>query len=219
MSDGFKRFAFDREFAADGTVLRDGDKVKRVFTEAEAQELADAAAEQARHSEEAQAAAAVADAMRQISGRMQAVIARLDAESEALREDATRLAIAAARAIAGEALQAYGEDTITACAREALDDLRAEPRIAVRVAPHLADAIAERLYAEAEKLGLEGAVLVRADEEVAAGDCVLEWRSGAVERTAADIETRIADAVRKWLAHPPADEQTDADQAGGHAAA
>jgi flagellar assembly protein FliH len=206
-----KPFAFDREFAADGTVLRDGDTIRRVLTEDEAQALAESAAEQARQTEEAQAARASAEALRQVSAKLQALLARLDAESEALREDAARLAVAAASAIAGKALEQYGADTIEACAKEALADLRAEPRIAVRVAPNLADVIAERLYAFAEAEGFDGAVVVRADDEIAAGDCVLEWRAGAVERTAAEIETRIAEAVNTWLANPDAGE----DEADG----
>ena len=210
MSKTAKPFAFEREFAPDGTVLREGETIRRVLTEAEAQALAESAAEQARITEEAEAARASAEALRLVSAKLQTLLARLDAESETLREDAARLAVAAAGAIAGKALERYGADTIEACAQEALADLRAEPRIAVRVAPGLADPIAERLYAFAEAEGLEGAIVVRADEEIAAGDCVLEWRAGAVERTAADIETRIAEAVNNWLANPDAGED-DAD--------
>jgi flagellar assembly protein FliH len=221
MSDAFKPFAFDREFAADGTVLRDGEKIKKVLTEAEAKALATAAADEARRSEEAQAANAAADALRQVAAKLQALHARLDQESEALREDAARLALAAARAIAGAALDQYGAQTVEACVTEALADLRAEPRIAVRVAPHLADPLAERLYAFAEAEGLEGAVIVRADEDVSGGDCVIEWRAGAIERSASEIEARIAEAVGKWLADPHAEAGSDgaADTASGGQAA
>lgn len=213
MSDAFKPFAFDREFAADGTVLRDGSRIRKVLTEGEAQAMAEEAAHEARQSEEAAAARISADALRQFTGQLQALYARLDTESEALREDAVRLAMAAARAIAGEALRHYGADTIEACVKEALCDLRAEPRIAVRVAPHLADTLAERLYSFAESEGMDGAVIVRADDEVGAGDCVLEWRSGAIERTQTDIEARISEVIGKWMAEPGTD-QTRADGTG-----
>ncbi|MFP4519868.1 MAG: hypothetical protein ACLFQ5_10465 [Oceanicaulis sp.] len=218
MSNTFKRFAFDREFAEDGTVLRDGERIKRVLTEAEARAMADAAAGEARRSEEAAAARESADALKQVSGKLQALIARLDAESEALRHDAARLAIAAARAVAGAALDQYGADTIEACVKQALADLRTEPRIAVRVAPHLADPLAERLYQLAEAEGFDGAVVVRADDEVGAGDCVIEWRSGAVERTTADIEARIQAAVETWLARPAAERDAPGEAGGGAAA-
>jgi flagellar assembly protein FliH len=213
MSNNAKPFAFDREFAPDGTVLRDGQTIRRVLTEEEAQAMAASAAEQARASEEAEAARASAEALRQVNAKLQALIAQLNAESEALREDAARLAVAAARAIAGQALEQYGADTIEACAKDALTDLRAEPRIAVRVAPGLADVIAERLYAFAEAEGLDGAVVVRADDEIAGGDCVLEWRAGTVERTASDIEARIAEVVSNWLANPDRDTAPDTETA------
>jgi len=223
MTNTFRRFAFDREFAADGTVLRDGDKIKRMLTEAEAAVLADEAASAARNSEEAHAAREAAAALQQVAGKLQAMIARLDAESEALRHDAARLAVVAARAIAGAALNQYGVETIENCVRDALSDLRAEPRIAIRVAPHLADTLAERIYEIAERDGFDGAVVVRADQEAIPGDCVIEWRAGTVERTAADIEQRIADAVENWLARPEEDRDAAAPEqetgTGGGAAA
>ncbi len=209
MTSKARPFAFDREFAADGTVLRDGEKIRRVLTEDEAQAMAASAAEQAKNTEEAEAARASADALRQVAGKLQALLAQLNAESEALREDAARLAVAAATAIAGKALEQYGADTIESCVKEALTDLRAEPRIAIRVAPHLADPIGERIYAWAEAEGFEGAVVVRADEDVHAGDCVLEWRSGTVERTASDIQTKIAEVVEHWLASPDTETRTN----------
>lgn len=202
MTSKARPFAFDREFAADGTVLREGEKIRRVLTEDEAQAMAASAAEQARASEEAEAARASADALRQVSGKLQLLIAQLQTESEQLREDAARLAIAAAGAIAGKALEQYGTETIEACIKEALGDLRTEPRIAVRVAPHLADAIGERLYDWAEAEGFDGAVVVRADDEVSSGDCTLEWRSGSVERTASEIQAHIREVVESWLANP-----------------
>ncbi len=210
MTTSFRRFAFDREYAADGTVLRDGERVRRIFTEDEARAMADAAASQAAASDAQKAA----DTLRQISGRMQAVLARMDAESEAMRADAVGLALAAARTIAGAALERYGADTIEACAREALADLRAEPRLTVRVAPELVEEIAARLDGEAARLGFEGAVIVRADEEVSAGDVVLEWRAGAVERTAGDIQARLEDTARKWLAAPAGDNSAASSDAG-----
>lgn len=219
MSQAYKPFAFDRVFAEDGTVLRDGESVKRMLTLEEAEAKAEAAADQARRSEDAAASKEAAEALKQLTGRMQAVLSRMDTESTALREDAARLAAAAAARIAGKALEQYGEEAIVDCVREALIDLRAEPRIAVRVAPHLADPIADRLYQEAERMGFEGAVVVRADEEVAGGDCVLEWRAGVIERTAADIETRIGEAVEKWLARPAETETDSASGTAGGAAA
>ncbi|KAA5802177.1 hypothetical protein F1654_10060 [Alkalicaulis satelles] len=222
MTSHFTRFAFDREYAPDGTVLRDGEKVRRVFTEDEARSLADAAAREAAASEESRSAAAAAEALRQIAGRMQAVLARMDAESEALREDAVRLALTAAGVIAGAALERFGADTVEACVRDAMAELRAEPRLAVRVAPALADSMAERLYEQAQLMGFEGAVIVRADAEAAPGDVVLEWRAGAIERTASDIAARLQAAAEKWLAAPAGEGAADAagseSETGGEAA-
>ncbi len=208
MSTRLPPFGFDRVFAKDGTVLRDGERIRRMLTLSEAEEQAQAAAAAALNSETAEAARQTAEAVKVLCARIQTIIARMDAESAAMRADAARLALAAAQQIAGAALDRFGEDTVLECASSIMDDLRAEPRLAVRVAPHLADPIAERLYAEAERRGFEGAVVVRADEEVPSGDCVLEWRAGSVERTATDIEARISEMVERWL--------TSAGEANAH---
>ncbi|MEO1040515.1 MAG: FliH/SctL family protein [Pseudomonadota bacterium] len=207
MSTTHKPFQFSRVFAEDGTVLRD-ETIKRILTREEADAHAAEAAATARHEVESETSRAAAEALSALAGRMQAVIARMDEESAAMRADAARLACAAARVIAGEALKQYGADTIEACALEALHDLRAEPRLAVRVAPELVENIADRLQHEAERLGFEGAVIVRGDEEVVSGDVVLEWRAGAIERSAAEIEARIAETVEKWLARPSEDAES-----------
>ena len=51
MTDGFRKFDFDREFAPDGRILREGDTFKRVYTEEEMQMVAEQAAEAARQVE------------------------------------------------------------------------------------------------------------------------------------------------------------------------
>ncbi len=205
MSTRHTPFGFDRVFAADGTVLRDGERVKRMLTLAEAEEQAEAAARQALQGETAEAARQTAEAVKVLSARIQTILVRMDTESAAMRADAARLALSAARQIAGAALERFGDEAVLECAGSIMDDLRAEPRIAIRVAPQLADAVADQLQAVAELKGFEGALVIRGDEEVAVGDCVLEWRAGSVERSASDIETRIGDIIERWLAAPAED--------------
>ena len=209
-------FGFDRVFAKDGTVLRDGERVKRMLTLAEAEEQAKAAADAALGSETAEAARQTAEAAKVLCARIQTILVRMDEESALMRADAARLALAAARQIAGAALDRFGEATIIDCASSIMDDLRAEPRVAVRVAPHLAEAVSEALSAEAEMRGFEGAMIVRADEEVAVGDCVLEWRAGSVERTASDIEARIGEIIERWLAAPAEQAASSAEPPAQH---
>lgn len=194
-------YAFDREFAPDGTILREGEHIKRLLTEDEARAIAECEVEMALAGEQAEAARETVSILKQLSARLQAIISRLDSESNDMREDAVRLAMATARTIASHALDQYGAETIESCVREALLDLRTEPRISIRVAPNLADTLAERIYEFAKREGLDNQIVVRADDEVAGGDCVLEWRTGAIERTQSDIEARIGEAVAKWLTH------------------
>jgi phosphoribulokinase len=65
VTDGFRKFDFDREFAPDGRILREGDTFKRVYTEEEMQMVAEQAAEAARQVAEIEAQEAAAEAAAQ----------------------------------------------------------------------------------------------------------------------------------------------------------
>ena len=112
MSTRHTPFGFDRVFAADGTVLRDGERVKRMLTLSEAQEQAEAAARQALQGETAEAARQTAEAVKVLSARIQTILVRMDTESAAMRADAARLALSAARQIAGAALERFGDEAV-----------------------------------------------------------------------------------------------------------
>jgi len=92
VTEGFRKFDFDREFAPDGRILREGDTFKRVYTEDEMQMVAEQAAEAARQVAEIEAQEAAAEAAGQVVHQVAGLLGRLQAESEAMRQDAARLA-------------------------------------------------------------------------------------------------------------------------------
>jgi len=200
------KFDFDTEFDENGQILREGESYKRFFT----QEDVDAArmwgVEEGREMEEGRCA----QSLQAIASQMQLILARLAHESDALRQEAAGLAIAAARKIAGKALEAYPLETIEEVAREAVQDLRSEPRLSVRCAPDLVEMLAERLETTARDAGFEGAIRVRGEDGMAGADVRLEWGSGAIQRSADEIDARLNDVVARWLeATPDEDDSTD----------
>ncbi|WP_019962269.1 FliH/SctL family protein [Woodsholea maritima] len=219
MAERYEKFSFDREYAADGTILRDNTGIKKILTIEEADAQAQAAAQAALHGEEAKAAHARADALRHIDGRLQILLSRLHQESESLRHEAVELALITAQVIADKALEQFGEESVRQCIEEALGDLRGEPRVTIRLNPIYVDALAPEIEQMAKHIGYEGAIHVRGDDDMAVGDCVLEWRNGAIERTRQDILTQIQGAAEKWLATPSSApdhaEDPDFDQASG----
>jgi flagellar assembly protein FliH len=207
------KFDFDTEFDHDGQILRDGESYKRFFTQDDIDSARMWGVEEGREMEEGRCA----QSLQAIASQMQLILARLAHESDALRQEAAGLAMAAASKIAGEALNAYPIDTIEQLAAEAVQDLRDEPRLSVRCAPELVEDLAERLERTARDLGFEGAIRVRGNAEMSGADVRLEWATGAIERSAEDIDARLGEVVARWLA-AASQEETATDAAAGPAA-
>lgn len=95
------KFDFDTEFDENGEILREGESYKRFFTQDDVDAARMWGVEEGREMEEGRCA----DALQAVASQMQLILARLAGESEALRQSAAMLAIAAARKIAGAALE------------------------------------------------------------------------------------------------------------------
>tara|TARA_R110002096_G_scaffold24454_13_gene77208 strand:+ start:713 stop:1408 length:696 start_codon:yes stop_codon:yes gene_type:complete len=208
MTERSHKFAFDTVFSADGEVLRDGERVKRILTVEEAEAMREAGFQDGQASETARAAQAEADALRAIAAQMQLIIARLHSESETLKQDAANLAIAAANKIAGQAIDGFGAETISQLATEVMADLRSEPRFSVLCPPALASSLSVKLDEVATRTGFEGRVIVRGEEGMSGADCRLEWSQGSISRTAEDIESRLKELVSRWLMVGAEDDET-----------
>ena len=199
MTDPAQKFAFDTVFSADGEVLRDGERVKRILTAEEAEVMRQAGFDEGRDSEVARAAQAEAEALRAIAAQLQLILSRMHSESETLKSDAADLAISAARKIAGAAIEHHGEDTVIGLVSDVMKDLRAEPRLSVVCSPILAASLSVKLEELATQIGFEGKAVVRGEDGLIAADCRLEWSQGSIGRSATEIETRITELVSRWL--------------------
>ncbi|WP_421787782.1 hypothetical protein [Hyphobacterium sp.] len=219
MSDPVRKFDFGTVFSADGEVLRDGDTVRRVLTAEEVEKAKKQAFEEGQSSSVAQAAGQQAEAVRAVASQMQMILSRLHSESEALRRDAATTALVAAQKIAGTALERNTVHSVVEFARSIMADLRGEPVFRVRCAEAIAGEVSTVLEQAASETGFDGGIDVRADTEMSGADCRLEWASGQIDRSRADIEARIETLVAEWLAGPaedpsadaPADDSPDAD--------
>ena len=214
------KFDFDTEFDHNGEILREGESYKRFFTQDDIDAARMWGVEEGREMEEGRCA----EALQAIASQMQLILARLASESEQLRRDAAQLSISAARKIGGAALDAYPVEAINELAQEAIVDLRGEPHLSVRCSPDLVEDLSERLSATARKTGFDGAVIVRADDGMAGADVRLEWGSGAIERTADEIDARLQEIVMRWLDSTPVEEEdtpplSDTGNSAGGAAA
>ncbi|MGE0829800.1 MAG: FliH/SctL family protein [Hyphomonadaceae bacterium] len=189
---GARKYAFDTEFAADGTILRDpttGERKRLTVEEAEAEKTR--AYQSGAKDAVAQAERAGADAAAHLARAARDVLTRLDALERKMRADAVHVGLAAARKLADAALAEFGEARIAAALEAAMEALPAGPRLVIRVAPAHMDSVRKRLDAAVADHAYAGAVLLKAEEAIALGDVRIEWAEGAIDLNRAEIEARV----------------------------
>ncbi len=199
------RFMFDTEFAPDGTIVREAGRAVALFT----QEEVEAACAQAHAAGKAdalvQAEKRTGDAYAALAKAVERLLSGLEREAVALREEAAALALCAARAVAGEALDRFGAERAEAIISEAMDSLRHGPRLIVRLPAPMADLMLPRLEAAAARAGFAGALLVRPDPALKAGDVSLDWTDGLIAHDRDAAFRRVDEIVQGALAAPHAE--------------
>jgi len=192
-----QKFAFDTEFSPDGAILRDAAK-KITAEEIEAQSAQ--AYQKGKHDAVAQAEREAAVALQALADASSAILTRLDAESRAMRDEAARVALVAARKIAGAALDSFGADRAAAAIEAAMDSLRHQPRLVVKLSPQAAETLQPRIAAMCETHAYAGAILVRAEPELGPGEVSIDWSDGVVTLSPADAAERINTLLEAALA-------------------
>jgi flagellar assembly protein FliH len=113
-------------------------------------------------------------------------------------------ALSAAEQVVRKLLPALAErgatDEILAVVRMAVERLRNEPRIVIRLHDALLDPLQPHLTALRARLGFEGKLIAIADDRVKVGDVHVEWADGGVERDAQRIWRDIDEAINRAIA-------------------
>lgn len=194
-----RKFAFDTEFSPDGAVVREAPK-KLGPDEVESERKA--AYEQGKQDAVAQAERQAAAALEALANAASAVLSHLEAENKAMREEAARVAMAAARKIAGAALDQFGAERAAAAVEAAMDALRHQPRLLVKLPPQDADTLKPRIAEMCETHAYAGAILVRADEKLKRGEVVIDWSDGVISMRPDEAAERINQLIEAALASP-----------------
>jgi flagellar assembly protein FliH len=196
-----RKYAFDTEFAPDGAIVKDAPK--KLTPEEIAAECA-AAYERGKHDAVAQAERQAAAALQALADAASAVLTRLDAESRSMRDEAARVALAAARKIAGASLDAFGPERAAAAIEAAMDALRHQPRLLVKLSPDMAAALKPRIAEMCETHAYAGAILVREQAGLKHGEVIIDWSDGVITMNPEDAADRINALVEAALAAPAA---------------
>lgn len=187
------RFLFDHDFRRPSTSAA---QVREAASAAEAEARGHAAGlAQGRAEAEAQVQARLADAVNRLALTAAGLLARADEQDAAREAQALDFAVALARRIAGDALDAQPLAAIAEAARDALQHLRGVPHLVVRVNEALvedAEALVKRL---ARERGYEGRLVVLGEPDMPPGDARMEWADGGVVRERARIEATLTHAL------------------------
>lgn len=196
-----RKFTFDEHFddGASAPRAQTSQKAKKFYTPEEVEAARNEGYERGRGSLEAVAAQAQGLALGQIAEGAMAALGALDTMAAEARALALQTALAAARRIAGAALDRYPLDVIEETVAQCLAQAAQEPRIVVRVGERVAEALKARLITLSEDVGYAGRIVVSVEPRIAAADCRLEWSDGGVERDAAAIAERIEAALQRFV--------------------
>lgn len=195
------KFSFETEFAADGTILRDGDNWQLNFTREEMDVERDKAYAEGKQDALVAAEEASVAALADFVEQSRQILSNLKKESDAYRAEAIELVLIAARKISSTALDRYPDEQVLDTAREVFKDLRDVPRLVVSCPPSFSADAERKLQDAALQSGLDReALIVRRVEDMPTGDVALEWAQGEVSVNTNDVAERVEKTIRQWLA-------------------
>jgi len=188
------KFTFDTDFDDRAAEVAEA-RARKTLSSEEIESLKRDAREEGRKQADILATQAVAASIGQVAAAMLAAIEAMDGEVERLRAEAADLALAAAKKLAGAALNHAPEAEIAEALNVALHQAIGEARVVVKTPAALAKAIEGRAAEIAAEQGFEGRILIAGDATLSGADCRIEWRGGGVERSHSMIENALADLI------------------------
>jgi flagellar assembly protein FliH len=196
---GAAKFTFDTVFEAADDVISDAARSRKriTLTQGELDGMLSLARNEGicggtvRAAEET--ARAAQDAVKAIAG----ALTRLDTEIESIREQAARVALAAARKLAHGALENFAAAEVETTLREAMHQAIGEPRITLRASAGVVEALQSRIAGIAHEEGFDGRVQISSEPRLANADCRIEWRGGGVEHSETSIDEAIAALIAR----------------------
>ena len=198
------RFTFDTRFDdLDDSSAKTSARVKKIFTETDIQQArAEGYASgiiQGQADARQQTDTDLSSAMDLFTSNGASLLNALQAESANMRGEAAALAMLAARKLAPALVATRPKAEIEAVLRACLTHLNREPHIVLRVSDRLVDQLKDTVDHMAMERGLSGKIILLGQNDIAEGDCIVEWADGGVVRSAADIEHELTEIVDRYI--------------------
>jgi flagellar assembly protein FliH len=193
------KFTFDTEFRTEGDLVSQDARArqKRSYSHDEIEAMCAHARTEGTKSAQVRAQEIIAAGALEAVTILRSLLEDTHRDIEIVRAEATAVAMIAAKKLARAALAVRPESDVEAALREAMHQAIGEPRILLRTAPGIADAINARLSEIAHEEGYEGRVQVSGDPAFKSTDCRIEWRGGGAERNETAIEAALNEIITR----------------------
>ena len=112
--------------------------------------------------------------------------------------EVSKLVIAAARQVAGEAMDKAPIAAIETMINQCLHVMIEEPRVTLHVHPDLAESAEKEIKQRLKQAGYDGAIIIETDENIALGDGRIDWRNGSAERSQDKIWHEIERIIQQF---------------------
>lgn len=150
--------------------------------------------EQARRQQEAQVASTLAGAAAALGD----LGAAMQAGLEAIKADATQVALAVASRLAPALIERQPLTELSEMVADCLRQMPTEPRVVIRVADPLVEALEPQVVELGRAAGFAGQLVLIGEPEMLPGDARVEWADGGAERSLAALQADIAAAVDRY---------------------
>lgn len=199
MSQPASKFTFDTEFRSDGDLVSNAARArqKKSYTHDEIDALCAKARDAGLKAGQVRAQEAVAAATEQLTTAVRSLLVRAHEDIETVRAEAAGLALTAASKLARAALAAAPHEEVELALREAMHQAVGEPRIVLRAAPTVIDALEPAIAEISAEEGFDGRVVLSADPHATGPDCRIEWRGAGAEHSLERIEAALAEVIAR----------------------
>src|SRR5579872_520750 len=193
-------FMFDTVFDGDGGVASMAPRPKRSYTPDEVAQIKALAFADGERSSVVRAEEAQAEALAAIGRAAHAALGALAEAAHEHRTACAELALAAAGAIAGAALERFPEAPAQAALAALSREIEATARLIVRAAPEMAERMQVALDETAQACGFPGQIVVKAEPGLPLAAFVIDWGDGRAAFDPDAATARVAEALRTALA-------------------
>jgi flagellar assembly protein FliH len=193
------KFTFDTEFRDEHDVLSNAARVRqrKSYTNDEIDALCAKYRADGIKAGQVRAMEAIAAGANEAVVALNNALAQTEEDMALLRGHAARLAMAAASKLARVAIAALPHAEVEEALRTAMHQALGEPRILLRAAPAVAEALNARIAEIAHEEGFDGRVQISVDPAIKGADCRIEWRGGGAERIEAALEASLNEIITR----------------------